>query len=229
MSTHLSLAPALHEADHTAIASESIRVVVADDHALIRNSMRLLLDGEQDLELIAEADDVSSATHKVQMEHPNVLVLDLSMPGGSSIEAIGQLRERAPGTQIVVMTMEDSPVFARRALAAGAIGYVTKELADRELPAAVRAAARGQQYVSPAVATRLDALHGTLTEHRLTPREVEVLRLLALGHTSVEIARKLYLSPRTVETHRAHVHHKLGLGTRAALVRYALRRGLLGS
>jgi two-component system response regulator NreC len=125
--------------------------------------------------------------------------------------------------------MKDSPVFAQRAFAAGAVGFVTKDLADDELPQAVRAAARGEEYVSPRVATRLETLHRSLTEDKLTPREVEVLRLIALGHTSVETARKLHLSPRTVETHRAHIHSKLGLATRAELVRYALRRGLLGN
>jgi len=229
MSSHLHLAPAPREAEAAATHLAPIRVVVADDHSLIRRSVRMLLDAEADVELVAEADDVTSAAHQVQGNHPNVLVLDLSMPGGSSIEAISELRERVPETQIVVMTMEESPVFAQRALAAGALGYVSKELADGELPRAVRAAARGEQYVSPALATRLDALHRSLTEHKLTPREVEVLRLIALGHTSVEIARKLHLSPRTVETHRAHIHRKLGLATRAELVRYALRRGLLGN
>src|SRR5665213_1093892 len=125
------------------------------------------------------------------------------------------------------MTMQDSPAFAQRAFAAGAIGFVVKELADEELPQAVRAAARGEEYVSPRMAARLDALHQALTEDKLTAREVEVLRLIALGYTSVEIARKLHLSPRTVETHRARIHGKLGLTTRAELVRYALGRGLL--
>ncbi|HXR28480.1 MAG TPA: response regulator transcription factor [Solirubrobacteraceae bacterium] len=228
MASHLHLAPRLTDAGEEHAPPSPIRVVVADDHSLIRRSVRLLLEGEQDVELIAEADDVASAAHQVQGTHPNVLVLDLSMPGGSSIEAIGQLRERAPATQIVVMTMEESPVFAQRALAAGALGYVSKELADKELADAVRAAAHGEEFVSPSIGVRLDALNRSLTEHKLTPREVEVLRLIALGHTSVEIARKLSLSPRTVETHRAHIHRKLGLATRAELVRYALRRGLLG-
>jgi two-component system response regulator NreC len=231
MASHLHLAatatidaPGRERAEHALI-----RVVVADDHALLRRSMRLLLDSEGDVELIAEAEDLTSAARQVQGTHPDVLVLDLTMPGGSSIEAIGRLREEAPETQIVVITMDDSPVFAQRAIAAGALGYVSKELADIELPGAVRAAAAGEQFVSPRLAARLDALNRSLAENRLTPREVEVLRLIAFGHTSVEIARKLHLSPRTVETHRAHVHRKLGLSTRAELVRYALRRGLLGS
>ena len=230
MSSYLHLAPSPARREKVAVAVDApIRVVVADDHSLIRRGVRMLLDGVADVELIAEAGDVASAAEQVQGKHPNVLVLDLGMPGGSSLATISKLRERAPETQIVVMTMEDNPVFAQRALAGGALGYVSKELADSELAEAVRAAARGEQYVSPPVAVRLDSLNSSLTEHKLTAREVEVLRLIALGHTSVEIARKLHLSPRTVETHRAHIHRKLGLATRAELVRYALRRGLMGS
>lgn len=191
--------------------------------------LRQLLDGEPDVDVVGEACDLVSVTGHVQGQRPHVLVLDLSLPGGSSMEAIGQLRELVPETEIVVLTMEMNPVVAQRALTAGACGYVTKDLADSELPEAIRAAVRGEQYVSPQVAARLEELHRALTGNALTPREVEVLRLIALGHTSVEIARKLHLSPRTVETHRAHIHKKLGLATRAQLVGYALRRGLLGT
>jgi two-component system, NarL family, response regulator NreC len=229
MASHLHLAPSPTETGSPIRAASPILVVLADDHALMRRSVRLLLDGEEGLEVIAEATDLASVERHVQGHHPHVLVLDLNMPGGSSIEAIGRLRERAPETQIVVMTMEDSAVFAQRAFAAGAIGFVLKDRADAELPEAIRAAARGEDYVSPRVAARLDALNRALTEDKLSAREVEVLRLIALGHTSVEIAHKLHLSPRTVETYRAHIHGKLGLATRAELVRYALRRGLLGT
>jgi len=166
---------------------------------------------------------------QIDERQPDVLVLDLSMPDGSSLSAIGKLREQVANTQIVVLTTDENPVFAQRALGAGAIGYILKELADSELPRAVRAAARGEAYVSSRLGRRLDALNRSLTDDRLTPREVEVLRLIALGHTSVEIARQLNVSPRTIETHRAHVHGKLGLSTRAELVRYALRRGLQGT
>jgi two-component system response regulator NreC len=228
MSSHLRLAPSPLDVVDAVAEAAPIRVVLADDHTVIRQRVRVLLEGETDMELIAEAKDVQSASNQVDGKRPNVLVLDLSMPGGSSIDAIGLLRERVPTTQIVLMTMDESPVFAQRALAAGALGYVSKELADQELASAVRAAARGEQYVSPSIAAPLAALNRSLTEHKLTPREVEVLRLLALGHTSVEIACKLHLSPRTVETHRAHIHTKLGMATRADLVGYALRRGLLG-
>jgi two-component system, NarL family, response regulator NreC len=155
-----------------------------------------------------------------------VLVLDLRIQGASN-EAIGELRERAPETQLVVLTMSDSPVFAQHALACGALGFVLKELADGELPQAVRAAASGSEYVSPRVAPRLEALRRSLTDGELTPREIEVLRLIALGHTSAEIAGMLRISARTVESHRARIHNKLGLATRAELVRYALGRGLL--
>jgi two-component system response regulator NreC len=143
----------------TALASAlPVRVVLADDHALMRRSLRLLLDGERDVEVIAEASDLDSAVRHVQDDRPQVLVLDLSMPDGSSIEAIGKLRKRVPETQIVALTMDDNPVFAQRALAAGALGFVVKELADDELPQAVRAAARGEKYISPRMAPRLEAI-----------------------------------------------------------------------
>ncbi len=227
MSVHLRLAPSPAGTASVVFAASPIRVVLADDHALMRRSLRLLLDGEEGIEVIAEADELASAVRHVHDHQPRVLVLDLRMPGGSSVETIGKLRERVPDTQIVVLTMEDNPVFAQRALASGALGFVLKELADSELPQAVRAAASGEEYVSPRVADRLDALRRSLTDDELTPREVEVLRLIALGHTSVEIARMLHLSPRMVETHRARIHNKLGFATRAELVRYALARGLL--
>ncbi len=227
MASHLHLAPR-PEGPDTAPANTHIDVLLADDHALMRHSLRLLLDREDGMDVIAEASDLAAVARHVHAQEPQVLVLDLGMPDGSSIEAISRLREQAPDTQIVVMTMEENPVFAQRAFAAGAVGFVAKDLADAELPQAVRAAAHGEEFVSPRIAARLDALHRSLTDDALSPREVEVLRLIALGHTSVEIARKLHLSPRTVETHRASVHRKLGLTTRAELVRYSLRRGLLG-
>jgi two-component system response regulator NreC len=227
MAAHLHLAPAVTETGRVVSAASPIRVVLADDHALMLRSLRLLLEGERDVDVIAEADDLTSAERHVRDQSPHVLVLDLHLHGGSSIEMIGRLREEAPDTQIVVLTMKDNPVFAEHALASGALGFVLKELADSELPQAVRAAARGEEYVSPRVGARLEALRASITDHRLTPREVEVLRLIALGHTSAEVARNLHISPRTVESHRARLHSKLGLATRADLVRYALGRGLL--
>jgi two-component system response regulator NreC len=206
----------------------TIRVLLADDHATMRRSLHLLLAGEHDIEVIAEVHDHPSVTEQVDLHHPQVLVLDLRMSGASSIDAVRALSDQEPEMKIVVLTMEDSPVFAQHALAAGAVGYVSKDRADDELPEAVRTAARGEIYVSPRVAARLHALQLELAD-RLSQREIEVLRLIALGHTSVEVASKLHLSPRTIETHRAHIHTKLGLTTRADLVDYALGRGLIGA
>jgi len=154
-------------------------------------------------------------------------VLDLSLPASTSIATILRLRERSPHTQIVVLTAADDPLFTQRVLTAGAAGVVAKGTVERELADAVHAVARGETYLSAGVAAQLEVLHRSLAEDRLTAREVEVLRLIAFGHTSVEIARSLRLSPRTVETHRGRIHKKLGLATRADLVAYALRRGLL--
>lgn len=228
-SSHLRLASSIGETETAplSISRLPIRVVLADDHALLRRTLQLLLDGEDDVEVIAQARDLEEVGRYVHEHHPSVLVLDLGMPDGSSIEKVGELREQAPDTQIVVLTMADNPVFAQRAFANGALGFVSKDLADSELAEAVRAASQGERYISPRVARRLDALNASLTDNKLTARETEVLEYIALGYTSVEIARKLKLSPRTVETHRAHIHKKLGLASRAELVRYALRRGLV--
>jgi two-component system response regulator NreC len=135
-----------------------IRVVLADSHALMRRSLRLLLDGEEDVEVVGEADDLAGVVRRVEGDRPDVLLLDLSMPGGSSVEAIGRLRARTPATQVVALTMEDDPVFARRAFAAGAVGFVMTERSDAELLQAIRAAARGEEYISPQMAPRLDAI-----------------------------------------------------------------------
>jgi two-component system response regulator NreC len=204
----------------------AIRIVLADDHAAMRESLRLLLQGEADLDVIAETDSLQSVLGHVRERRPDVLVLDLGMPDqGSGIEALGRLTQEAKDTRIVVLTMNDDPAFARRALDNGAVGLVLKEMADSDLPPAVRDASRGRRYLSPMLAAKLDGGKGP--SDRLTPREREVLRLIALGHTSVEIAQKLGLSPRTIETHRARIHRKLGLDTRAELVHYALRHELL--
>ena len=223
----LSLAPTAAAPEPPIARHDTIRVVLADDHALMRRSLRLILDDDAAIDVVAEADDLETVERQIHGRRPGVLVLDLGMPGGSGLPAISNLRRAAPETQIVVVTMEDSPGFAQRAMAAGATGFVLKDHAEEELPAAVRAASRGEEFVTPRVAARLAALHGSLTDQHLSPREAEVLQLIAYGHTSVEIARLLTLSPRTVETHRARIHQKLGLRSRAELVRYALARGLL--
>lgn len=206
-----------------------IRVVLADDHTLMRRSLRLLLDGEDDVEVVAEASDLATVVSHVGRHRPNVLVADLRLPTGSSIDAIRKLRAQAPDTEVVVLTMDESPLFAQHAMDAGAIGYVLKDRADSELLTAIRCAANGEEYVSARVATGLDALRKAVDRDSLTPREIEVVRLVALGLTSAEIAVKLRLSRRTVETHRARILDELGLSTRAELVQFALRRRLIGT
>jgi two-component system response regulator NreC len=221
---HLHLAP---RPDDAAKPDALIRVVLADDHTAVRRNLRLLLDAEGGVDVIAEAVDISAVMRNVHAHLPHVLVLDLRLPNGSSIEAIRRLRAQVPTTEIVVLTMEDSPAFAQQAIDAGAIGFVLKDRADAELPTAVRRAATGDEYVSPRVEAALDAFRKATNGDGLSVRETEVLRLIALGYTSREIAAKLHLSSRTVETHRARVHHKLGLNSRAELVRYALQRDLI--
>jgi len=204
-------------------------IVLADDHAVVRSGLRLLLDSEPDFQVVAEAGDVESATRYVRGHRPSVLVLDLTMPGESSLLAIPELCEQFPDTRIVVLTMQDEPAFAREALRAGALGYVLKEAADSELVDAVRRAAKGETYLNPGLGARLAAEPPPPAgpPDDLTDREVEVLRLIALGHTNSEIADQLYLSIRTVESHRAHIQQKLRLSTRAELVRYALDHKLV--
>ncbi len=229
MTAHLYLARAPGGAECPDRATAPIRVVLADDHALVRRSLRLLLDGDDDVDVVAEACDIASVVRHVHGHAPHVLVLDLEMPGGSSIEAIRRLREQVPETEIVVLTMEQSPAFAQRALDTGAVGFVMKDRADTELPEAVRRAVRGEEYVSPHVAAGLDALRRMVSGDGLSARETEVLRLVALGYTGTEIGRKLHLSRRTIETHRASIQRKLGLSTRAELVHFALRRHLISA
>jgi two-component system response regulator NreC len=171
-----------------------IRVVLADDHAMMRRLLRLLLESEDDLVVIAEAGDLETAMRHVRERRPHVLALDLGMPDGSTVEAIRRLREEVPGTEIVGLTMEESPGFAQQALDAGAIGFVLKEMSDEDLPEAVRRAASGLHYVSPRVAASLSALLPSRTHDQLGGRETQVARLIALGYTSAEIACELRLS-----------------------------------
>jgi two-component system response regulator NreC len=204
-------------------------VILADDHAVVRKGLRLLIDAEPGLQVVAEAGTVPDALMKTRAHRPGVLILDLNMPGGSSLEAIPQIREDTPMTAIVVLTMQNDPAFARRALQAGAAGFVLKESADDELLEAVRQAANGGTYLNPSLGARLAAAppEPSGPPDDLTEREVAVLRLIALGYTNGEIASELHLSVRTVESHRAHIQQKLGLSTRAELVKYALEHKLL--
>jgi two-component system response regulator NreC len=206
-------------------------IVLADDHAVVRRGLRLVLEGEEDLTVVAEAGDVTDALRYVRAHRPRVLVLDLNMPGEPTLPAIPRFLEGSPETAIVVLTMQDDPGFAREALRAGVRAYVLKEAADDELVQAVRAAAGGSTYLNPRLGARLAAEPPAPPgpPDHLSEREVEILRLIALGHTNGEIAKQLFLSVRTVESHRGHIQQKLRRTSRAELVRYALDKGLVTS
>ena len=208
-----------------------IRVVIVDDHAVVRSGLKLLLDGQEDLEVVGEAGDARTAVFEVRAQKPDVVLMDVVMPSGSGIEATPAVLKEAPDAKVLILSMQDDPAYVREAFAAGASGYVLKEAADAELVAAVRKVAAGQRYVHPTLGARLVAAEADerarAEEDPLSEREHEILRLLALGHTNQEIASQLYLSVRTVETHRAHIMQKLRISTRAELVRYALERGVL--
>lgn len=206
---------------------ETISVVLVDDHAVVRGALRALLEGQEDLEVVGEAADLAAAAKAVAAHAPRVLVLDVNLPDGLAVDRLAALREAAPGTQIVLLTMERDLSLARRAIEEGALGYLLKDAAHLELIEAVRSAAAGRQYLPAAVAAGLAKKGDEHGRSALSPRETEVLRLMALGHTNREVAEQLDLSVRTVETHRAHIQQKLGLSTRPELTRYALDHGLL--
>jgi two-component system, NarL family, response regulator NreC len=219
----------MSSSDSAAASASPITIVLADDHQVVRSGLRVLLESDGRFAVLGESGDVAGTIGQVRTCRPRVLVLDLNMGGESSLEAIPQLRAEAPETQIVVLTMQEDPAFARAALRAGAIGYVLKDAADSELMNAVTLAAEGRTYLNPELGARLAAQppESDVRPDNLSPREVEVLKLIALGHTNAEIASSLFLSVRTVESHRAHIQQKVGLTTRAELVGYARERGLL--
>ena len=210
-------------------AGQAITIVIADDHEVVRAGLRMLLDAEEDFEVVSEAGDVDLTERRVAAYRPRVLVLDVNMHGGSSIPSIPRIRATAPQTNIVVLTMQSDPELAREALRAGATGFVLKEAAEAELIQAVRLAANGRTYLNPELGARLAAAApvGPGPPDDLSSREVEVLRLIALGHTNAEIASLLFLSVRTVESHRAHIQQKTQRSTRAELVAYARDNSLL--
>ena len=209
----------------------AIRVVVVDDHAVVRSGIKLLLDRHDDIEVVGEAGNAQDAVFRVRELAPDVILLDLVMPGESGIEVLPKLLKEASGAKVLVLSMQDEPSYVREAFAAGASGYVLKEAADEEVVNAVREIAGGGSYVHPTLGARMvtadAAARAAADADPLSDREREVLRLLALGHTNQEIAKLLYISVRTAETHRAHIMQKLRLTTRAELVRHALAQGLL--
>jgi DNA-binding NarL/FixJ family response regulator len=208
-----------------------IRVILVDDHAVVRSGLRRVLEAGSDIEVVGEASNVRDAVFEVRAQKPDVIVMDVVMPGTSGIEGTPLVLHEAPDAKVLVLSMQDDPRYVREAFAQGASGYVLKEAADTEVVEAVRQVAGGQQYLHPALGARLLESDARQREEEasdpLSEREREVLRLLALGHTNQEIAKLLYISVRTAESHRAHIMQKLRLATRAELVRYALAHGLL--
>ncbi len=216
-----------------------IRVLLADDHTIVRQGVRLCLEAMGDIEVVAEAEDGQIAVQLANELHPDVAVVDLTMPRLSGVEAIRQIRRDLPDTEVVVLSVHDSEPYVVQALRAGAAGYVLKRNAATELAAAIRAAHDGQAYLHPSIArrviddylSRIPASEGAATEphERLTPREREVLQLAAEGHSTRAIAGLLCLSTKTVEHHRASLMTKLGLHGQTELVKYAIRSGLVES
>jgi two-component system response regulator NreC len=208
-----------------------IRVILVDDHAVVRSGLRRVLEAGSDIEVVGEASNVRDAVFEVRAQNPDVIVMDVVMPGTSGIEGTPLVLHEAPDAKVLILSMQDDPRYVREAFAQGASGYVLKEAADTEVVEAVRQVASGQQYLHPALGARLLESEARQRDEEasdpLSEREREVLRLLALGHTNQEIAKLLYISVRTAESHRAHIMQKLRLGTRAELVRYALAHGLL--
>ena len=206
------------------------RVLIVDDHAVVRSGLRRLLE-EEGFEVVAEAGDMRTAVFEARAHKPDVILMDVVMPGESGIEATPAVLKEAPEAKVLVLSMQDDPRYVTEAFDAGASGYVLKEAADIELVQAIREVAGGGRYVHPALGARM--ITAAAEERRraeddpLSDREREVLRLLALGHTNQEIAKMLYISVRTAETHRAHIMRKLQLSTRAELVRYAIEHGQL--
>jgi two-component system response regulator NreC len=207
------------------------RVVVVDDHAVVRSGLKLLLDSQEGIDVVGEAGNAQDAIFRVREQTPDVILLDLVMPGEGGIEVLPKLLKEAPEAKVLVLSMQDDPSYVREAFAAGATGYVLKEAADQEVVSAIREIANGGSYVHPALGARMVAADAAALAAAeadpLSDREREILRLLALGHTNQEIAGMLYISVRTAETHRAHIMQKLRLTTRAELVRHALAQGLL--
>ena len=208
-----------------------IRVLIVDDHAVLRSGLHLLLDAQSDIEVVGEAGDVKEAVFETRDKQPDVVLMDVVMPGQTGIEGVPLVLKEAPEAKVLVLSMQDDPRYVHEAFAAGAAGYILKEAVDAEVVGAIQRVAAGDHYVHPALGARLVAAEAEAKAREeadpLSDREREVMRLLALGHTNQEIAKMLYISVRTAETHRAHIMQKLRLGSRAELVRYAIDQGLL--
>ncbi len=211
--------------------SEMIRVLIVDDHAVVRAGLRKVLESEPDIEVVGEAGDARNAVFQTRATKPDVILMDVVMPGKTGIAAIPDVLHDAPDTKVLLLSMQDDPRYVREAFDAGASGYVLKEAVDTDVVAAIRDVASGGSYLHPTLGARMLAAEAEarkrVEQDPLSDRERDILRLLALGHTNQEIASKVYISVRTAETHRAHIMRKLRITTRAELVRYALEQGLL--
>ena len=208
------------------------RILIADDHPIVRSGVRKVLDAKPDLEVVAEAEDGAEAVEKALREDVHLVILDVSMPRMTGIQAAAELNKRKPELRVLMLSMYDSEQFLFEALKAGASGYVLKSSADEDLVEACRKAMRGESFLYPSAVTALvrDYVErGGDGEHFdvLTPRELEVLKLIAEAHTSKEIAQQLFISVKTVERHRQNILDKLGMRDRVELTRYAIRRGLI--
>jgi DNA-binding NarL/FixJ family response regulator len=192
-----------------------MRVLIADDHGIVRSGLRLLLERQPDIEVIAEAADGAEARDIAVRERPDLAILDVKMPKLTGLQATREIRAQAPGTAVLILSMHDDQRYLTEAMKAGAAGYVVKTQADTDLVAAIRAIERGEPFPTPA------------RDGELTPREEEIVKLVAEAHTTKEIAAILHLSEKTVENHRANAMRKLGMRDRVELVRYAIRRGLI--
>jgi len=205
-----------------------IGVVVVDDHAILRAGIRSRLEREPDIAVVGEAASAEQAIERCAATAPDVVILDLLLPRRAGHEAIPELLRRSPRTRVLVLSSQAAPSWVRRALSAGAAGYLTKRASDRELAAAIRCVASGEGYVEPSLGAMLVVDNSQAALEALSERERDVLQLLALGYTNQEIAGRLFISVRTVDTHRAHIMLKLGLETRAELVMFALAHGVIG-
>jgi DNA-binding NarL/FixJ family response regulator len=209
------------------------RILIADDHSIVRSGLKKVLDAKPDMEVVAEAEDGAEAVEKALKEDVHVVILDVSMPRKTGIQAAAELHKRRPELRLLMLSMHDSEQFLFEALKAGASGYVLKSGADTDIVNAVRAAMRGDSYLYPSAVTAIvrDYVErGGRGEEQfdvLTPRELEVLKLIAEAYTSKEIAKALWISIKTVERHRQNILDKLGMRDRVELTRYAIRRGLI--
>lgn len=215
---------------------DPIRVLLADDHAVLRAGLKLLLEAQPDIQVVGEAASGEEAVHCAAELNPDVVLLDLAMPGCGGLACLPRLREACPGARVLVLTMHDDEGYLRQVLKAGGAGYVLKRAADTELIYAIRTVAKGDMYVYPSLTRVLveglvkeQPLEDEARGETLSRREIEVLRLIALGYTNHQIAEKLVLSVKTVETHKSRIMDKLGMRRRSELVRYAISRGLIST